>query len=77
MNIKVLVSGCSQCQKMYDMVKRAVEKSDKEITVEKIEDMNQIMSYHIMTTPAVVIDEKIVMTGHHSEQEIATLINSL
>lgn len=63
MNIKVLGSGCPSCIKLEKNVTIAVEQLELEATVEKVTDMEKIMSYNIMSTPALVVDEKVVSAG--------------
>jgi len=62
-NIKVLGSGCANCKTTYARIEKAAQEKGVEITLEKIEDIAQIMSYGIMSTPGVVIDEKVVHAG--------------
>ena len=63
MEIKVLGSGCANCVKLYDHVKKSLEESGKEADVVKVTEMSQIMSYGVMRTPALVIDGKVVSSG--------------
>jgi small redox-active disulfide protein 2 len=62
-NIKVLGSGCRNCQTTYDLVRKTVEEKGVVIQLEKIEDIGQIMGYGVMSTPGVVIDGKVVHAG--------------
>ena len=63
MNIKVLGGGCSKCEKLLSNVKKAVSKTGTEAEIEYITDFSIIGSYGIMTTPALIVDGKIVSTG--------------
>ncbi|SHH97321.1 thioredoxin family protein [Sporanaerobacter acetigenes] len=63
MIIKILGVGCSKCEKLEKNVKKAVEELGIEATVEKVEDLKEIVSYGVMTSPALVIDEKVVFAG--------------
>ncbi len=63
MIIKVLGSGCSKCKKLEENVKKAVAEANLSATVEKVTDLQSIMAYGVMTTPALVIDEKLVSSG--------------
>ena len=56
MKIEVLGMGCSNCNKLYQNVVEAVKLSGKEIEVAKVEDIRKIMSYGVLSTPALVID---------------------
>jgi small redox-active disulfide protein 2 len=62
-NIKVLGSGCPNCKTTYARIEKAAQEKGVDITLEKVEDMAQIMSYGIMSTPGVVIDGKVVHAG--------------
>lgn len=61
--IKVLGSGCKNCETTANLIKIAAEQAGIEIELEKVTDMAQIMGYGVMSTPGVVIDEKVVHAG--------------
>ncbi len=63
MIIKVLGTGCAKCKKLEQEAIKAVEESGVEATIEKVTDLNQIMDYGVMMTPALVVDEKVVSAG--------------
>lgn len=63
MNIKVLGTGCKKCKELEVNVHEAVEQLGINAQVEKVEDIPTIMKYGVMSTPALVIDEKVVSTG--------------
>jgi len=63
MEIKVLGSGCANCKALEKVTRAAVEELNLEANVIKVEDFQQIMEYAIMRTPALVIDEKVVLSG--------------
>lgn len=63
MNIKVLGTGCSKCKKLYANVEAALKESQIKATLEKVEEINKIIDYGVMMTPALVIDEKVVSVG--------------
>ena len=60
---KVLGSGCKKCETTADMIKRKSDELGIEITIEKVTDMGAIMGYGVMSTPGVVVDEKLVHAG--------------
>ena len=62
-NIKVLGSGCANCQTTAKLIEEAARELGVEIELEKIEDIGQIMSYGVMSTPGVVIDGTVVHAG--------------
>ena len=70
-NIKILGTGCAKCKQTEQMVKEVISKYNIEATVEKVEDIEKIMTYNILSTPALVIDEVVKTKGRiPSEAEI-------
>ncbi len=63
MVIKILGSGCSSCTKLMENTKEALKELGIEAELGKVEDFREIMKYGVMTTPALVIDEKVVSSG--------------
>lgn len=63
MNIKVLGTGCKKCLLLEQNVREAVKNNNVDAHIEKIEDIPSIIKYGVMSTPALVIDEKVVSTG--------------
>jgi small redox-active disulfide protein 2 len=63
MVIKVLGTGCPSCKKLEANVRTAISEAGVEASVEKVEDLQKIMEYGVMSTPALVIDEKLVAKG--------------
>jgi len=63
MEIKVLGSGCPSCIKLEKTVLEALVQLKKEIKVEKVTDYADIVSYGVMSTPALVIDGKVIFSG--------------
>ncbi len=62
-NIKVLGSGCANCQTTYKLIEEIAAEKGVDVELEKIEDIGQIMSFGVMSTPGVVIDDKVVHAG--------------
>ena len=62
-NIKVLGTGCANCRSTIALVESVAKEKGVEVTLEKIEDLQAIMSYGVMSTPAVVVDGKVVHAG--------------
>lgn len=70
-NIKVLGPGCANCKRLETIARKAVETLGIEAEIEKVTDYNEIMKYPILSTPGLVINEKLVSTGRiPSEAEI-------
>lgn len=63
MIIKVLGTGCKKCKKLMENVEEALQESGIEATLEKIEDMEKIIGYGVMSTPALVVDEEVKSMG--------------
>jgi len=63
MNIKVLGSGCAKCKKLHNNVEAALKESGIDASLEKVEDINKIIDYGVMMTPALVIDEQVKSVG--------------
>lgn len=62
-SIKVLGAGCKSCHKQFENVKKAVEELGLEIEVEYITDMEKVMTFGVMSMPAIVVNEKVVSMG--------------
>lgn len=63
MEIKVLGPGCVKCKTTVDLIDRVAKETGKEVALEKIEDMRQIVGYGVMSTPGVVVGGKVVHAG--------------
>ena len=63
MIIKVLGSGCTKCKKLYKNAQSAIEEVNMDAKLEKVEDINKIIDYGVMMTPALVIDEEVKSVG--------------
>ena len=63
MNVKVLVGGCCKCETLLENTKEAITNLGIDAEVEYITDFAVIGSYGIMSTPAIIVDEKIVSMG--------------
>ena len=63
MEIKVLGTGCARCRSLEKITRKAAEELNLDATVEKVEDIQKIMEYAVMRTPALVINDKVVLSG--------------
>lgn len=75
MIIKILGSGCKKCQALGENARAAAEAAGLEAEVVKVTDIAEIAGYGIMSTPGLVIDERLVASGRVlSPQEIVKLL---
>lgn len=61
--VKVLGSGCSKCSALEDAVRAALKELGMDTTIDHVTDFSQIATYGVMTTPALVVDGKVVSYG--------------
>jgi small redox-active disulfide protein 2 len=77
MEIKILGTGCPKCKSLEKLAREVVEQNHISATISKVEDIMDIMNYGVMSTPAIVIDEKVVMKGRvPSSQELLQLFSN-
>jgi len=62
-NVKVLGTGCANCRNTLALIEAVAKERGAGIALEKVEDLPSIMGYGVMSTPGVVIDEKVVHAG--------------
>ncbi|MFQ3578819.1 MAG: thioredoxin family protein [Bacteroidales bacterium] len=62
-NLKILGTGCSKCKTLEKITTEVVKENNFDADIQKVEDITQIMSYGIMMTPALVVNEKVVFSG--------------
>lgn len=75
MTIKIYGSGCPKCKKVYAAFEEVLKETGKQDKLIKVQDMNEIISSGIVSTPAVEIDGKVVSTGKVlSKQEVVELL---
>ena len=75
MIIQVLGTGCTRCKTLYELANKAVAETGVEAMVEKVEDIQKIMSYNIIMTPGLVIDGYVKVAGRlPSLDEVKRLI---
>jgi small redox-active disulfide protein 2 len=77
LTIKVLGPGCENCKKLAYLTERAVTNLSVEANIEKVTDYAEIMKYPILSTPGLVINEKLVASGRiPSEAEITSFLTT-
>ncbi|HPK53689.1 MAG TPA: thioredoxin family protein [Smithellaceae bacterium] len=69
MKIEILGTGCAKCHKLEEMVKKVLHDSKTDAEVNKIQDIKKIMSYGVMMTPALVIDNDVKIAGKMPTEE--------
>ena len=75
MIVKILGGGCKNCAKLYANVEEAAKNKGVSITIEKVTDYRDIVSYGVMKTPALVIDEEVKVSGRVAKvSEIESLL---
>ena len=75
MEIKILGPGCPKCKTLDKVTREVVEKHGINATITKVEDIMEIMKYGVMLTPALVVDEKVLVKGRvPSPDEIKQLL---
>jgi small redox-active disulfide protein 2 len=62
-DIKILGTGCPKCKALEKLTREVVEKAAIEATITKVENVVDIMRYNVMVTPALVVNEKVVLKG--------------
>ncbi|MBN1349314.1 TM0996/MTH895 family glutaredoxin-like protein [candidate division KSB1 bacterium] len=63
MNIKILGAGCARCNKLAKLAQKAVAQLEINADVVKVSDLDKIMSYGVVMTPALVINEQVMIAG--------------
>lgn len=69
MEIKILGTGCPKCKALEKAAREVVEHEQINATVTKVEDIMDIMNYGVMSTPALVVNEKVEIKGRVPSQE--------
>jgi len=63
MIIKILGTGCPKCKKLEENARQAISQLSGDHSIEKVTDLNDIMDYGVMITPALIIDEEVRSVG--------------
>ena len=75
--IKILGTGCPKCKQTVAIVWKTLDELGIEANVEKVEDIEKILEYNILTTPAVVLDEVVKIKGRvPSVSEVRELLSN-
>lgn len=76
MVIKILGGGCANCKVLYNNAGSAVRELGIKAEIVKVEDFSEISKYDVMSTPALVIDEKVVGFGKMKYKKVKELIEN-
>jgi small redox-active disulfide protein 2 len=77
MDIKILGSGCAKCKRLEQLTKEVADGLGIEATFDHVTDINKIMEYPVLSTPALVINEEVKVAGRMpSKEEIAGWIKA-
>jgi small redox-active disulfide protein 2 len=77
MKIKVLGTGCPKCKKLYAEAEKAIASSGVKVELEKVEKIEEIIKYGIMSTPGLIVNEEVKSSGRIPQSsEIASWISS-
>lgn len=75
MEVKVLGPGCAKCKTTFQVIEKVIKKNNLDVKLTKVDDIMEMMSYNIMTTPAVVVDGEVRMKGQvPSESDVKRLL---
>lgn len=75
MEIKVLGPGCAKCKTTYNVIEKVIKENNLDVKLTKVDDIMGMVSYNIMTTPAVVVDEVVKMKGQvPTESDVKKLL---
>lgn len=77
LNVKILGTGCPNCKRLEEEAKKAVDNLAIDAEFEKVTDFQKIMEYDLLSTPGLVINEKVVSAGKiPSQSELVTYLTS-
>ena len=72
MEVKVLGPGCAKCKTTFQVIEKVIKENNLDVKLTKVDDIMEMMSYNIMTTPAVVVDGEVKMKGQvPSESDVS------
>lgn len=75
MEVKVLGPGCAKCKTTFQVIEKVIKENNLDVKLTKVDDIMEMMSYNIMTTPAVVVDGEVKIKGQvPSESDVKRLL---
>ena len=77
MNIKILGTGCTKCNSLEKLTRKVVTENNMDATIDKVDDIMEIMNYNVMRTPGLVVNEEVKLSGRlPSEKELLQILTS-
>ena len=73
--IKVLGTGCPKCKQTIKLLETTIAETSAEASVEKVEDIEAIMAYDVMSTPAVVVNDVVKIKGRVPKKDEVAILN--
>jgi small redox-active disulfide protein 2 len=74
-SIKILGTGCPKCKQTTEIVQEVVTENNIDATIEKVEDIMEIMQYNVLSTPVLIVNEEIKIKGRvPSKKEVEALL---
>jgi len=67
--VQVLGTGCPKCKKLFEAAQQAVREAGIEAEVTKVEDINEILKFNVMMTPALAVDGEVKVSGRIPHQD--------
>lgn len=67
--VQILGTGCPKCKKLFEAAKQAVKETGIEAEVTKVEDINEILKFNVMMTPALAVDGEVMVVGRIPKPE--------
>ena len=75
MEIKVLGPGCAKCKTTYNVIEKVIKENNLDVKLTNVDYIMEMVSYNVMTTPAVVVDEVVKMKGQvPTESDVKKLL---
>jgi small redox-active disulfide protein 2 len=74
MDIKILGTGCKKCQKLETLTRNAITELELDADISKITDPGEIASWGVMATPALVVNDEVVIAGRIPTEHALTAL---
>lgn len=77
MEIKILGTGCPKCQKLEQVVREFTQKNNINCTIDKVQNIDEILNYGVIATPALVVNQKVAISGRiPSNSELENILKN-